>query len=65
MNFGLYTGSNGNAEIGLLRIINDAAYTNKLTTIYTGNATEFVDVAQHDPNMALSMQELQDVSYGM
>ena len=40
--YGTYTGSNGNDEIGELRIINGAAFCNKVVQIFNG--TEYVNV---------------------
>ena len=42
--YGTYTGSNGVDEIGQIRIINGAAFCNKLVEIYNG--TNFVNVTQ-------------------
>ena len=42
VSFGLYTGSNGIEEIGLLRLVNGEAFTNKLTNVYNG--TKYVDI---------------------
>ena len=38
----MYTGSNGVDEIGQVRIINEAAYTNKLVEIFNG--TNYVNI---------------------
>jgi hypothetical protein len=63
VSFGLYTGSNGDDEIGYLRIMNDVAYVNKKTEIWSGNM--LVNVTQQDPLESLAVQELRQVSYGM
>ncbi len=44
VNFGMLTGSNGVDEIGFLRLINNAAYVNKVMEIYNG--TQLVNVTQ-------------------
>ena len=44
VSYGLNTGANGVDEIGQLRIINGAAYCNKLVEIFNG--TSYVNVTQ-------------------
>jgi len=61
--YGLNTGSNGVDEIGQLRIINEAAYCNKLVEIFDG--TNYVNVTQQSTKLGIDSQELKDVSNGM
>ena len=42
VSYGMFTGSNGVDEIGELRIINEAAFVNKLVEIYNG--THYVNI---------------------
>lgn len=51
VNYGMYTGSNGEDEIGQLRIINGQAYVNKLVNVYNG--LDLVSVPQQDPGMTV------------
>lgn len=59
----MLTGSNGVDEIGFLRLINNAAYANKVMEIFNGN--ELVEVTQQDPKFSIDQQELNSVSAGM
>jgi len=59
----MYTGSNGDDEIGYLRIVNQASYANKLTEI--NNGTNLVNITQPDPSLDIVLQELNAVSGGL
>lgn len=59
----MYTGSNGEDEIGQLRIMNQQAYVNKEVQVYNG--AELVWMTQKDPAEDVDQEELDDVSYGM
>jgi len=63
VSYGLYTGSNGVDEIGQMRIINEAAYCNKLVEVFNG--TGYVNVTQQSTKLGIDKQELDDVSNGM
>ena len=58
--FGLFTGTNDASRIGNLRIVNGAAYANKVTEI--NNGTALVNVTQHDGK---TFQSLYRVSEGL
>ena len=61
--FGLYTGSNGQGEIGLLRQINDDSFANRQIQCY--NSTKQLNVTMTNPDLSLTVQELRKVSNGM
>jgi len=63
VSYGLNTGANGVDEIGQLRIINGAAYCNKLVEVFNG--TSYVNVTQQSTKLGIDKQELSDVSNGM